>query len=173
MTIASLQTYWEPAFTTYYEASYQELASEALIGRWQTIDKVVGILVGATASSSAIAGWPLWGTSWGKFLWIVLAGFAALAALVHRELGVPAIVKEQEELRSLFSEIRFDLETFLLDLEHIGLPPADADKRYQDLRTKLAEATRRTRPGLTYTQGLRQRVRAQLDRELTAKGYLP
>lgn len=168
---SALDAYWKPSFDTLYEAYYQELASEALVRRWQSIETVTGILVALTASGSALAGWPLWNIGWGKWLWTAIAGLAALAAIAHREMAVSTRVKEQEELRRLFSSVRFHLETFRQDLV-IGLDAARAKNRYDELTKRLSEAISQTKPDIGFTAGLRLRVQESLNKTLTEKGYL-
>lgn len=165
MSRESIDAYWEPSFETLYQAHYQELASEALIRRWQRIDIGTGILVAATASGSAFAGWALWNQPHGKVIWAGIAGIASLASILHSVMGVPGRVKEQDELRRVFCELRVDLETFRQQLA-IGLDSGQASGQYAKLRERLAQCMGRTRPDIGYTIGLRNQVQDQVNKRL-------
>lgn len=168
---AVVQTFGEPVYRTLYEAYFQELAAEALIRRWQAADTFMGILVAVTASGSAIAGWPLWSLSWGKFLWSAIAGVASLGALVHDRLQVPNQLKEWEELRRLFGELRFDLESLWLDMGGGNLNVAKAQERYDALRKRERELMSRTPSPFLLTKGLIATVQDELNETLKARGY--
>jgi len=167
----ALKAYWKPGFDTLYDTCFQELASEALMGRWQKIDIVTSLLVALTASGSAVAGWALWSAQGAKLVWAMLAGVASLASIAHSVMGVPGRVREQEELRRLFSELRVDCETFQQQLR-VGLEMAEARAKYDKLRERLTQCTGRTRPDLALTTRLRKKVQERLNAMLKARGYL-
>ncbi|MDA2912986.1 hypothetical protein MYX77_03325 [Acidobacteriia bacterium AH_259_A11_L15] len=171
MSLATTELFWRPTFQTLYEAYYQELASEALMRRWQRIDISTSFLVAATASGSAITGWSLWSNPKWQFLWAFIAGLAAVASILHRTMAVPDRLKEQEELRRAFSELRVDLETFRQQLL-IGIEPNDANTRYDKLRRRLAQHIGRANPDIGFTIRLRNRVQEQLDDKLRQEGYV-
>lgn len=156
---------------TFYETYFQEKASRALLGRWQKIDVTTSILVASTATGSTVAGWTLWTLPTWKGVWIIAAGFAAVAAIVHGAMTVPSRVKDQEELRRGFSELRVDLETFL---QQITINPSDADsaKRFETLRERYAQTISKAPPDIAYTKRLRLKVQGELNTELKERGYL-
>ncbi len=97
---------------TLSEAYYFELSAQALKGRWQTFDTltsyvVLGSAVGATAFGYAMLQLPFWIKFWGLF-----AGIASFASLFHLVSGVPRKIMELEDLRSEYSKLRVDVETF-------------------------------------------------------------
>ena len=164
-------TYAAPTYRNLYEAYFQELAAEALIRRWQTVGSSLSILVAATASGSAIAGWPLWNVPWGKWVWSVIAGTASLAALILDRLRISEQLKEWDELRRQFSELRFDLETLWIDLGTGALTAPQAKQRYDALRKSARELLSKTPSPFLLTKGLRDRVQGDLNETLKAKGY--
>ena len=171
MSLASTDLFWKPTFHTLYEAYYQELASEALMARWQRIDITTSSLVTATAAGSAITGWSLWNEPSWQYLWAFIAGSAAVLSILHRTMAVPDRLKEQEELRRMFSELRVDLETFRHQLI-IGIELNDANTRYEKLRKRLAQHIGRASPDIGFTVRLRNRIQDQLDRKLRQEEYL-
>lgn len=171
MSQALVDLYWKPAYVTYYEAYFQELASEGLVSRWQKIDIVTAFLVAVTASGSAIAGWALWNAPGWKLAWATIAGSATLASVGHGVVRVPSRVKEQEDLRRSFCQLRVEIETFLQQLL-IGISGEEAKTRHESLRQKFAESMRPTQPDIAYTKGFRRRVGQELNTILKEKGYI-
>jgi hypothetical protein len=124
-----------------------------------------------TASGSTIAGLELWNVPGMKYVWFSVAAIASGASIVNGVIGVPSRVKEQEDLRKLFSGLRVDLETFRQQLM-IGLDPAQAGNEYKILRQRLAEGIASANPGIIHTEALRKRVKNLLDEELRMKGEI-
>lgn len=164
-------TYWKPTFETFYSAYYQELASEALIGRWQRADIFVAFIVAATASGSAIAGWTLWNTVQGKLIWASVAGIASVASIAHTVMSVPGRMKEQEEIRRAFCELRVDLETFLQRLR-IGDEIETIRAAFEKLRERLGHNMGKTRPDIALTLRLRRKIQHQLNETLKERGLI-
>ncbi len=162
MPAASARIYWIPSFETFYNSYFQELASEQLASRWQRLDFGIGFLVALTASGSAVSGWALWNQAGWRSGWLAIAGTAGIAAIFHRVLGVTNRVKEQEELRRLFVELRVGLETFRHKLK-IGIDEKDAETQFTRLRERYAECMGRTRTDMAFTNSLRLRVQDHLD----------
>ena len=163
--------YWKLWYETYFDAYFQELASEALSNRWQKIDVVTTILVASTASGSAIAGWSLWSEPGWKIAWAIIAGIAAALSIIHSKLGVPANVKTQEELRSLFSGLRVALDTFRQQLI-VGNNSSEIKRKYDELRGKFEAYMGRTKHGFTYIESFRNKIQNQLEDILRKKGYI-
>lgn len=148
---------WDVSFETLYQSTFQELASEALVTRWQWIDLVTSVLVAVTASGSAVAGWTLWNAPDWKVVWGIIAGIASLLAIIHRIMGVPGRVKAQEDIRRGFSELRVELESFRQQLK-LGFDANRVDSEYNKLRRKYEECMRRTHPEIAFTKRLRDKV---------------
>lgn len=167
-----IQTYWKPSFDTLYEAYFQELSSEALIGRWQRIDLSIAFLVATTASGSTIAGWILWSEPNWKSVWAIIAGIVSIAAIAHGVLGVPGRVKEQEELRREFCELRIDLETFRQQL-NIDIDANQAYSQYTKLRERYSQIMGRAHPdNIAFRSGFRDEVQEKLNNILKEKVYI-
>ena len=164
-----IKDYWEPSFETLYQAYYQELASEALETTWQKIDIVQAILVAITASGSAIAGWALWSEPGGKIAWVIIAGIASVLSIIHGTLGVPGRIKDQEDIRREFSELRLDLEKFRQRLA-LDLIVDEASKQYNHFLDRYTECMKKTHPDLAYTKRLRNRVQRQVNERLRVGG---
>ena len=173
MTKEDRETYWTLSFETYYTAYYQELASQALVARWERIDVVTALLVAATASGSTLAGWALWSDAGWKVVWVGIAAVATVASIVHGSLRVPSRLKEQEELRREFCGLRVDLDTFR---QFLRVPePATPDhvrENYERLRQRLGALWGRARPDIAYTHRLRGSVQQQLNNILKEKGAI-
>jgi len=161
---------WRNWFGTLYETYYCELACEALVSRWERIDLVTGFLVAITASGSTIAGWALWTSPGGKLVWASVASIAALASIARSVLGVAGRVKDQEEVRRLFSELRVELETFR---EHLAVAadPAQVLTEYDKLRAKFSQCMGRWRKDIALTSGLERTVKERLDGILRRKEH--
>lgn len=166
-----VQALWKASFTTLYEALYQESCAEAVVSRWQRIDMVVAFLVAATASGSAVAGWAFWSQPGWRSLWAMIAGVAALAAIVDNVMTVPGRIKEQEELRRVFSGLRVSLETFRQDLV-IGLDVSQARERYTKLRERYEEVVSRARRDISLTDRLLYRVQDKVNNHLRGEAVL-
>lgn len=154
--------YWEPSFDTLYDTYFQELASAAMTMRWQRIDLGISIIVAVTASGSTVAGWTLWNIPIFKIIWGSIAGFTSVIAIIHGGLGVTKRVKEQEELRRIFSELRVDLQTFRQQL-NINFDVNVANNQYTELRRRYAQCLSRTSPDIAFTKGLRRRITEQVN----------
>lgn len=163
---ANSEKYKKPLFNTFYISYYQELLSEALNRRWQQIDIITTFLVVATASGSTIVGLALWNTSAGKLAWGFIAAVASVASIAHGVIGVPSRVKEQEELRRMFSELRIDAETFYQQLV-IGFDANKANDEFNKLKKRLSQGVGRAGSDIAATNGLRKEVQNQLEKRLT------
>lgn len=168
----NIKDYLQPVFNTLYEAYYQELASESLIERWERIDLITAFLVAATTSGSAIAGWALWNTPTFKYVWAIIAAIASVASIAHGVIKVPTRVKEQEELRRIFAELRVDLETFWQQLRIGNIDNNTVRDKYEKLRERLSQCIGRTHPDIAYTIGFRKKIQDHLNKKLNDKGYI-
>jgi len=170
MNQSVIDIYWKPCFKTYYEAYFQEVTSESLSIRWQKIDVATAFLVAITASGSAIAGWALWNEIGWKIFWAILAGFASLLSILHGIMGVGNRIKVQEELRQLFSNLRVDLESLLLELP-TGITVDMVKEQYEKLRDRYSECMRRTSRDIIFSKKYQHKLQEQLNNTLKEKGY--
>ena len=159
------ESIWEISFETLYVATYQELASEWVGSWWQRIDLTAAILVAATASGSAIAGWALWNEAQWRWLWAVFAGAASVASVVHGTLQVPNRVKEQEGYRRSFSHIRLGLET-LRQRIRLGIDRNEAIAEHLKLRQAYDKIVGDAHPDIVLTVHVRNRVQDMVDDRL-------
>jgi hypothetical protein len=164
-TQSPLEYLWQFSFDTLYDTLYQELCSEAVVNRWERIHTGVTILVGSTASGSAIAGWAFWSQTGWRNVWAVLAGLAAVGSLVESAIAVPRRIQEQEELRRHLSALRISLQTFRQDLL-LGADLVEGRKRYNELRQRYETIAGSARKDLALTEGLRVRVQTAVDLKL-------
>jgi hypothetical protein len=102
---------WNAVFETFYDSFYEELIADRIVFRWQVLDEITKVLVALTASGSAIAGWALWNEPDFKIVWAIIAGIAAILALVHSALLVPSKIKGWTKIQRQFCVLRVDLDT--------------------------------------------------------------
>ena len=154
--------YLNSANETFYAAYYQELASEALIDRWQVINIVILLFVALTASGSAISGWALWDEPGFKYVWVVIAAIASVLLVAHVVIGVPGRLRDQEEHRRTSALLRVDIEDFrqLLD---IGIDIDEAKKRRAELQLRLAILIGNRRRDIGETEGFIRKVKENLN----------
>ena len=103
---------WEATWKTYYDVYFQEILAERLVLRWQRFDEFSKIFVALTASGSAISGWTLWNNPEYKLTWVLIAGFGALLAIIHKSLDVSRKLTDWGATRSQFSALRIEIESF-------------------------------------------------------------
>src|SRR4051812_10336718 len=160
------------------EALYYHRLAGAVGRRWQVWGTISALLAALTSSTSAIAGWTLWEQPGAKQAWAVIAGLAALIAIVNGVLEVTRRAKDREALRSSFRTIVFDAEDLLDSLLH-GIELRDARTAYETLKRNHQECVDRLE-GLGWdpveTNGLQKTLREdvrlfllQEQRELPAK----
>jgi hypothetical protein len=164
------ETFLKHGFATFYDAYFQELSSQELVGKWQVVDIFTAFLIAVTASSSAVAGWALWAIPAGRVGWAAIAGVATVASIIHGIMGVPRQVKEQEDFRRRFSVIRVDGETYLQQVD-AGLDEERARSGLEELRKRLALATADVSPSIIFTRRFRCKIQEQLNELLKERGY--
>jgi hypothetical protein len=158
---------WEATFETYYDTYFHELLEDTLINRWQRFDEATKVLVALTASGSAVSGWALWTNPGFKTIWTVLAGIAAVLAIVHATLGVPARLKDHGEIKRLFASLRTDLETFRYRMRiDPNFPIAEFTEQFMDHRTRFSNGVQLLKSDILRTNRLADRVRDQLNLQL-------
>ena len=169
MSNSVFQKYWESSFKEFYQVFYQELVSEAMSLRWQRMDMPVAILVAVTACGSAVAGWSLWSSDFGRYIWVIIAGIASLSSIIHGVLQVPGKVKEQEKLRREFLNLRLDYDIFLRQINNLN--EKEAETRSAKLLERFKKCMSETQKDVAFTPKLRTRVQAELNQRLEEMGY--
>ena len=158
---------WESAFDTYYASYYQELFADNLVSAWRNIDYITKLLVAFTATGSVATGWVLWKTSFGQIVWTIIAGVAAIIAIVHSTLGVPAKLNDWIEAKQTFTELRVDLETFR---HQMGIdsqfPLVEFKQRFNDFRVRYGNGMRHIQNDLFRTGRKANKIQSQVDKYL-------
>ncbi|MFQ5895853.1 MAG: hypothetical protein ACE5JJ_08585 [Nitrospinota bacterium] len=168
----AFESYSKPSFQTFYQAHFQELVAERLFRWWSRIDLVTAVLIGLTASGSAVAGWLLWSMPGWKLVWAIIAGTASLVSIGHGALGVAGRVKKLEEIRGQFCQLRVELETFRQQLI-IGIKSDQAKKQFELLRGRYEKFMANNHPDILHNRKkLMSSVQDELDSLLRQKGYI-
>jgi hypothetical protein len=162
---------WKPTFQTLYETYFQELSCEAIMQRWEAVSITAGFFMGITASGSAVTGWALWNKPGWKMGWAALAGVTAVISIVHGLLQVTRRLNDQGKLRSRFSQLRVDLETFGHKLA-AGMNEKAATKTFESLRDRFSACMGDAHPDIAYTKKMRYRVQTRLNAILKENGYI-
>jgi hypothetical protein len=147
----------------------QELVSEQLSNFWGRFNALSTILVAATATGSAIAGWTLFNTTVGRVIWGVLSGVAALASLLDSTLAVPRRVKEQSDQRSMFLELRIKLEEFCNALGRTDT--TKAQHQFESLSREYKAAMKRAKGDIIWTKKWNRKTQLRLNAIMVEKGY--
>lgn len=159
----AIAAFWKPSYETLYDVYFQEAISAALADRWLRIDTITNILVAATASGSAIAGWALWNQPGGRPIWVAVAGLVSVLSIIHGGLQVPTRLKEQEEFRRHFSRLRIELETFRQKLR-LGFGTIESiNNSYMELRNKYADLINRAPSDIANTYRLRVKIQKEIN----------
>jgi hypothetical protein len=88
----------------------------SLVKRWNTVMEIVI----ATGTSSAIGAWAIWkSTSVGANVWAILAGLAALFAVVKPFLNLSKRVEIYSELFVGHGDVYYDLKTITMELARV------------------------------------------------------
>lgn len=106
--------------------------------RYQQLDLWSSIII-AVGTSAGVGGWSIWHQPGGKNFWTILAGSAALAALIKPFFGVAKKIERLVRLQTGYARLYQDLKSLVEDIKATEeLTPKfverfdGADKRYQD-----------------------------------------
>lgn len=152
---------WNGVFDTYYDAYYNEVLADKLISRWQYFDEITKVLVALTASGSAIAGWTLWSKPGFEFVWVLMAGAAAVLSIIHAALSVADRLKDAGEVRRAFACLRIDIETFRYRMRidpEFGID--EFTKEFEEYRRRYSDCEQRIKNDIFRTMPLRHRRKA-------------
>src|SRR5262249_41620258 len=118
-----------------YDSSFQEMVADASVKRWSRLDDLTKTLVATTASSSAVSGWALWGSSGGRSIWVLVSGIAAILSVVHTSLGVSHRINGHTDDKRRFSKLRTDVELFLFRLQQPRtFDPEGSTREYESFK---------------------------------------
>src|SRR4051794_37253754 len=138
MPSESYERYSRQVWQLRSEALYYHRLTSAVGRRWQVWGTVSALLAALTSSTSAVAGWTLWEQPGAKQAWALIAGLAALVAIVNGVLEVTRRAKDREALRSSFRTIVYDAEDLLDSLLH-NIELRDARAAYEALKRNHQE----------------------------------
>ncbi len=125
------------------------------------------MFVALFASGSAISGWAFWDEPKVSTLWAILAGLAALLAIVHATLGVPRRLEDLGNIRRYFCSLRADLETFRYRMQINPDFPVDGfTEEFVGYRERYGEGLQRYKNDILLTKGLRIRTQTNLNNAL-------
>lgn len=140
MTFDSRDVIWDKIFDVYYDSYWVELLSNNIIEVWQRTDDITKVLVALTVSGSAVSGWALWNQPGFKYIWAILAGFAAVLSITHAALGVAGKIKDWTEIKRKFTSLRIELES-CRDLMEINpdFSITDYENQYKEFKKRFGE----------------------------------
>ncbi len=157
-----LDLLWEQIDELLYDSEYAGRLLEATATRWRFLDVSANILIGATASGSAIAGWSLWSHSGWRTLWVLIAGGTSLLVIIHGALQVSNKVQHQERSAQSFRSVALMLESLRRAVVK-GADFAHSDEEFRKIETKYNAAQEGAPvPSLTF-RSLRSKVQEDLD----------
>jgi hypothetical protein len=158
---------WTSVHNDHYACFYEEAVAEFLVARWRLVDTVTKFSTTLTASGSTIAAWVIWKGATGQGIWVVLAGTAAIMALIHQTLGISDRIKEDTLIYSTFQQLRLDLETLKKKMRlklHDSLTAYLSD--YMDITGKFGKAHALKRPDFFLTLGREKKIQADINTRL-------
>jgi len=106
-----------------------------------------------------------WAGFMGVAVGVIAAGLAALGSIADNVMTVPRRIKDQEELRRLFSGLRTSLETFRQELV-LGLDEVQALSRYGKLRERYEDVVSRSHRDIALTYRLQNRMQDEVDEKM-------
>ncbi len=158
---------WNASFDTFYDSYYEEIAADLVVNRWQYVDETAKVLVALTVSGSAVSGWVLWNQPYFQTGWAILAGFAAVLAIVHATLGVPGRLGDLGDMRRYFGSLRIDLETFRQRMKiDPRFPVEEFTGEFVEYRRRYAEGMQRRKNDILITDGIQTSAQNQLNDRL-------
>jgi hypothetical protein len=95
-------------FTVWYNTSYGEATAKHALTSWGRVSTAIKLLVGITASGSAIAALSFWKEQ--QMYWMVLVGTAAIASWIDSGLSPATRIKNWSSAKTGFAVIRNSLE---------------------------------------------------------------
>lgn len=139
-SVPQFDQFKESVFHTYWDSLYEETLAGKMIQRWSLADEVTKILVAATASGSAIAGWTVWNNRWGTIVWAICSGVAAILSVVSSSLAIPTRIKAHAEDQRRFASLRTEIETFWEKLNFEASAEFDKlEKQYLGFRQRYSK----------------------------------
>ena len=145
------------------------MMADSLMSKWSGVDEVTRILVMATATGSAVAGWALWSQPGFKAPWAVISGIAALLSIIHSTLNIPGKLKAHAAEKRIFAALRIDLETFRIRMK---IDPDGFDMRqftdeFLKYRQHFSECVQQTSSDIIRLAWLENRIQSKVDERLS------
>lgn len=125
-------------YTRYCDALYNRLYYSRrlkIIKGWNTSLEVLL----AVGTSSVIGSWALWGDEAGGTAWTILAGTAALLAVVKPVLQLTKQVERYTRLFTGYGDAFFDLDLLVSEVQSSEDYPPEIDGRLRDIQQRLKE----------------------------------
>lgn len=158
---------WEATYKTYFESFNMEIAAQNLIDRWQIVDELTKVLVALTASGSAVSGWTMWNNPKLKIIWLIVAGFGAVLAILHSALSVPSRLKHWGEVKQLLAVLRIDLETFMYQMTiYPEFSVDEFTREFTIYRKRYAEGIQKQMNDILWTRRLERKSLDTLNQRL-------
>lgn len=161
---------WGASFETFYDSYYEELLADSLINRWQLLDETAKVLVALTATGSVVSGWALWNQAYFKMIWSIVAGFAAILAILHPALRVPSRLTDWGEVKLYCAALRIDLETFRYRMQFDPeFPVTPFSDEFVAYRKRYGEGIQRLKNDILRTKRLQIRTQGELNQRIADK----
>jgi hypothetical protein len=98
------------------------------------------VAVASTASGSAIAGWTVWATMIGSYVWAGLGAITAVIAIAKPFLNFGAKIEVDSKLMTDYRAIGASIENIVFNIQQRKFIADEDRKRYSDLRDRKQKA---------------------------------
>jgi hypothetical protein len=152
----------------YYSKLYWRQVDFLLkVGFWSDIVTTI------FAGSSAIAGFTIWKTSAGSYLWAIGAGLAAVISALKPLLKLNDRIKSYTELYNAYTDLEFDCKIIAIKVKN-NAQYSQADKQaVLDAQQKARELAKKT-PPKRFAETYRRAIQTEVNHELPPERfYIP
>jgi hypothetical protein len=104
------------------------------------INFAMEVVVAATASGSAIAGWAFWTTLIGGYVWGGLGVITAVIAVIKPFLNLGATIESYSKLMTEYRAVAGSLENVIFNIQQRGFIADEDRKLYGGLRERRQKA---------------------------------
>ena len=158
---------WQTALETFYRVAYAESLMTSVLQVWKPIDGLIKSIVTITTIASVMVGWMLWGTPTGKLAWLIIAGCAALLALLHIILKISDRVADLSHNAQYFKSLRLNLERFVYEMEvNPDFPLEQFKTTFEQYREWLLVGSQMLKEDFLFTNRRRQKVQNKLNQQM-------
>lgn len=134
----------------------------------------IELLIAATATGSAVAGFTFWATSVGKPIWQALMVVSALLAIAKPLLRLTERIQTFQELVGDYRGAEYDLRKIEVAIKQRGTFDKDLKERFSRALDRMAEAAVKSSGEYRVHKAMRERCEAEVLQELpTAHFFLP